>query len=371
MAVETGPSFAKPANKISSKDWKNWRVFLIAFAVLLIVGLIGARIYLPYWVTDYVNREIDALDGYSGSISDVDINLWRGAYQIHDLKIFKDSGNIPVPFVAIKKSDLSVQWAALFDGAIVAEIDLYDADLNFATTGGAMQTGEGAGWVKLVDALSPLDINRLQIHGGKLAFKDFSANPPADIFVKDIALKVENLKDVKDKNQPLPSPVSLSGVSIGGGKVTANGNMNILRDVPDFDFDVKLEGAKLPSINNYARSIAAIDFESGNISIYIEAAAHEGKVTGYIKPIMTNVSIVSIERDKNPFSLLWQSIVSVFSEIFKNHSEDQIATRITLEGDFGNPETDTWSAIVNIFRNTFNAFIRDTDDTVDFSHTSE
>jgi hypothetical protein len=115
---------------------------------------------LPYWVKDYVNKEINELKGYSGSIADIDINLWRGAYQIHDLRIFKTDADIPVPFVAIKTSDLSVQWSALFDGAIVAEIDLYDADLNFAVgkAGGEIQTGEGAAWTKFVDALSPLDI---------------------------------------------------------------------------------------------------------------------------------------------------------------------------------------------------------------------
>lgn len=354
-----------------SRKLKMFRVIVVSLILLVAIGLIGARIYLSYWVRAYVNRQIDNLHGYSGSVGDIDIHLWRGAYIIQDIKIFKDNAGIPVPFVDIKTADLSVEWRALFQGSIVAEIDFYDADLNFATTGNSIQTGEGAAWTKLVDALSPLDINRLEIHSGKLAYKDFSASPPADIFVKNITLKVENLRNVEDKNKPLPSPVYLSGTSIGGGKVTASGNMNILRATPDFDFDVKLENAKLPSINNYARSIAAIDFEKGGISIYIEAAAHNGHVTGYIKPILTDVSIVSVKHDKNPFSLIWQSIVSVFAEIFKNHSYDQIATRIPLEGNFNDPETDTWSAVVGIFRNTFNAFKHETDNSVNFLNTSK
>jgi hypothetical protein len=353
------------------KRKKIWRRAFISVIFALVIGLITARLYLPYWVKAYVNREIDELNGYSGSVSDIDISLWRGAYQIHDLKIVKDRSGIPVPFVDIKTSDLSVQWKALFDGAIVAEIDLYDADLNFAVTGNTAQTGEGAAWSRFVDALSPLDINRLQVHSGKLAFKDFSVNPPADIFVQNINLQVENLKDVKDKNNPLPSPVSLTGQSIGGGKVIASGDMNILRDIPDFDLDIKLENAQLPSINNYSRSIAAVDFESGAISIYIEVAAKDGNLTGYVKPIMTDVSIVDVEQDENPLNLLWESVVSIFSEIFKNHPEDQLATRIPLTGNINNPDTDAWSAIMGIFRNTFNAYIRDTDDDIDFSNISE
>lgn len=349
------------------------RNIILATIIVLAAGLIAARLYLPYWVTAYVNRQIDDLDGYGGSVSDIDINLWRGAYQIHDLEIFKDGGDIPVPFVAVKTADLSVQWAALLDGAIVAEIDLYDAHLNFAigSQGGEVQTGEGAAWTRFVDALSPLDINRLSVHGGTLAFQDFSASPPVDIFIKDITLNVENLEDVKGRDVALPSPVSLSGQSIGGGEVNATGAMNILRDVPDFDLDIKLENAALPAFNAYSRSIAAVDFESGAISIFIEVAARDGAVTGYIKPVATDVGMVDVETDGNPFSIAWQSLVSVFAEIFKNQKENQLATRILLEGNINNPQTDSWSALVGIFRNTFNAFIKDTDDIVDYTKFSE
>lgn len=348
---------------------KHWRRISIALVASITIILIGARLYLPYWVKDYVNQRLDELKGYHGSIADIDIKLWRGAYQIQGLKIVKDNGNIPVPFVDIATSDISVEWRALFDGAIVAEIDLYEANLNFAVSkgGDTVQAGQGTAWAHFVDTLSPLDINRLSIHGGKIAFKDFSARKPVDIFLKDLNFQVENLKDVEDKNELLPSPVRLTGNSIGGGKVTAAGKMNILREMPDFDLDIKLENAALPSINNYSRDIAAIDFESGVISLYVEAAAHNGKLTGYIKPILRDVRIVDLKQDKNPVHVLWETFVSAFAQIFKNHPKDQLALRVPFEGDLNNPQTDGWSAFLSIFKNTFNAFIRDTDKTVDFS----
>ncbi len=354
---------------------KNPRIRTIILAVVLLMAaaLITARAYLPIWVKDYVNQKIDALEGYSGSVEDIDINLWRGAYQIHGVKILKDGSGIPVPFVDIKTADLSVEWGALLDGAIVAEIDFYDANLNFAIGRDEdnVQTGEGAGWSGLVDALSPLDINRLEVHGGELSFKDFSADPPADVFIKDIELQIKNLRNVEDKNLPLPSPVWVRGKSIGGGDLEASGDFNILKNIPDFDLDIKLEKANLPAINNLSRSVAGVDFESGSLSIYIEAAAKDGAVLGYIKPIASDVNMVSLEQDSNPFNLLWESVVSVFAEIFKNHGQDQIATRIELEGSFNNPETDSWSAFVGFLRNTIEAFKRDTDDLINFSQTQD
>lgn len=348
---------------------KKTKIFL-AFIVVLTAGLVGARLYLPYWLTDYVNREISRLDGYSGSVHDIDVHLWRGAYKIHGMDIFRNGSGIPVPFVSVRTTDLSVQWRALLAGAIVAEIELYDADLNFAVgSNGQTQGTEDAGWARFVDALSPLEINRFTVTGGAVAFRDCSVAGTADLFVDDIALRVDNLKAVYDKNMALPSPVRLAGISIGGGRVTADGHMNILQDIPDFDFDVKLEGAQLTAMNDFTRSRAGVDFEAGRLDMYAEVAAKDGTVTGYVKPVARGVEMVDISQDGDPISIAWQSLVSLFTEIFENQPEDQLATRIPITGRLRNPDADTWSALVGILENTFSAYLRDTDDYIDFSHT--
>lgn len=42
-----------------------------------------------FWIATvlrYVNKELDSLEGYSGRVADLDISLWRGAYQIQGAK---------------------------------------------------------------------------------------------------------------------------------------------------------------------------------------------------------------------------------------------------------------------------------------------
>jgi hypothetical protein len=342
----------------------------LSIIIVLALSLIALRAYLPYWVRDYVNAEINKLDGYSGSVADIDIHLWRGAYQIHGLDIRKNKGGFPMPFVTVDTADLSVEWKALFEGAIVAEIDLYNAQLNFAVgKSGQQQGADDAGWARFVDALSPLDINRFTVNGGKLTFTDFTIAGQSQLFIDDISLRVDNLKAVHDKNMALPSPVRLTGRSIGGGQLNATGKMNILKDIPDFDYDIKLEGARLTAMNDFARSRIGVDFEGGDLSLYSELAAKNGRITGYLKPVARNVEMVDLETDGDPISIIWQSLVSVFTEVFKNHPEDQLATRIPIEGNLNNPETSTWDAIIGIFKNTFNAYIRDTDNLINFSNT--
>lgn len=347
---------------------KSKRKTALISIVILAGVLIAIRAYLPIWVKDYVNQQIAELDGYSGGIEDVDLHLWRGAYEIFGLNIVKTETGIDKPFVAAEAVDLSVQWAALFDGAIVAELDIYDADLNFSKT----QTGEGAGWVNFIDALSPIDINRLDVHSGRMSYTDYGAEPNVHLFIDNIAANIVNLRHVRDGGARLPSGVDIAGTSIGAGALSLTGKMNILKPVPDFDFAVELENADLTAFNDYANDFANIDFDQGTIGVFGELAAADGKATGYIKPIATKVSVVSLDQDTNPLDLIWESLAGLFIELFENQSKDQFAMRIPLEGDLSDPDQDLWSGFLSIFKNAFGtAFSRNEDGTINFQDAIE
>lgn len=336
----------------------------LAVIAVIVAALVAARMYLPYWVKDYLNNEIAALDGYGGSIQDVDIHLWRGAYAVHGLEIHKIKGGLKKPFVAAETVDLSVEWSALLDGAVVAEFDIYNADLTFSRT----QSGKGANWERLVDAWSPFDINRADVHGGRVSYIDYSTDPNIHLFIEDIDAHVTNLRNVDERDPNLPSDLRVSGRSIGGGQLSIDGKMNVIQATPDFDIAIKLTDASLTAFNDYVNSLAAVDFESGNVGIFSELAAADGRLTGYVKTVATGVSVVDLRgNDKNPFNALWESMVSVFMEVFENQPEDQFAFRIPIEGDLDHPDRDGWAAFLSIFENAFGqAFTRDTDGNIRF-----
>lgn len=352
----TGPF----SNKI--KAMRIPRPVFYVLAVLLVLG-IGGRLYLPFWVTDYVNRQIAALDGYRGSIDGVGISLWRGAYQIYGLDIYKRDG-IKAPFVAADKIDFSVQWRALFRGHIVAEIDITNINLNFAKS----QSGAGGGFGDFVNSLTPFDINRLSVSGGRVAYLDYSADPDVNIYIAGIDGSITNLRNVDEKEVALPSELGIKGTSIGDGVFSLAGRVNILRDVPDFDLEVKLENANLAAFNTYTRAAAAIDFDRGNASFYSELAAADSRLTGYVKFIADDVRMINVREQDGLLNAVWESLAASFMAIFKNHAEDQFALRVPIEGRLDNPQQGLWPAFVSIFSNAFGqAFPRDTDGNINFT----
>ena len=337
--------------------FRRKRNILYAILGLLIVAIIIVRIYLSAWLLDYVNNVLNNIDGYKGSVEGISVHLYRGAYEIDGLKIYKKNGNIPTPFVDIAKIDLSLQWGALIHGRIVSDVELDKPIINFAINKNdtVKQTGKGVDWNKPIRDLMPIDINVVTFNDGKLSYQDFSASPKVNLYIHHMDGELRNLRNVVDKTKPLPSQMSIHGDSIGGGKLAMRANMNILKPVPDMDLDLKLENANLTAFSNFTNAYGAIDIKSGKLSVYSELAIKNSHVSGYVKPIATDISLIDLRKAGNPFKLAWDTAVAVVVEVFTNHSTGQFATKVPLEGDLGKGgiSTDTWAAIGGILHNAF------------------
>lgn len=347
--------------------------------ILLI--LIAARLSMPYFVTKYVNKVLNNLDGYRGSIYDVDIHLYRGAYSIDSLKVFKIDGNKKVPFVDIAKTDLSVEWRALFDGRFVGEVIFERPKLNFigghhAPKGqkpAENQDGTEEDWTKPIKDLMPLKINRMEIQHGTINFHNFTTKPQVTIALEDLQAIALNLNNASHQEERLPSTISATATSIGGGRLTVNAGINVLKEIPDMDLDLKFEKINMPALNDFFRAYAKVDVEKGSFNLYSELTIDSGMVAGYVKPIAVGVKVVDFEKDKEkPLNLLWQSFVGLVEEVFENQKENQFATKVPIEGNLNkNVDASVWPTVWNIFRNAFvKAFEHNTDDSVQFADRS-
>jgi len=347
------------------------RKWIIIGSVLLL--LIIVRLMLPYFVTRYVNKVLADLKGYSGSISGVDIYLIRGAYSINDLKIYKIEGNNAVPFIDFPVTNLSVQWGALFKGALVGEVVIRKPKLNFiggdGETGmsGGNQTGAEVDWVEFIKKLVPLKINRMEIVQGTVFFYDFTTKPTVTLFLDSLNVLATNLSNSEELSDPLPSTVSATATSIGGGKLGIEMDINVLKKIPDLAMDLKFEDVNMSALNDFFLAYSAVDIESGSFSLYSEVTIDSGNINGYLRPIARHIRVVNWENDKkNPRSLIWQSIIPVLAEAFENQNQDQFATKVPIEGSVNTIEATFWP-YVTIFKNAFaKAFELNTENSVEF-----
>jgi hypothetical protein len=337
--------------------------------IIILIVLIAARIYLPYWVKDYVNEVLADIPGYYGQVEDIDISLYRGAYVIKGMYLNKVDADTQVPFLNFPKSDISIEWKSLFNGKIVSEIIMTSPEVIYVLEDQETTPAEGEAdiedWTKALTDLVPIDINHFEVHDGKFAFVQLESDPNIDIQIAKIELTADNLRNVVEKNRVLPSPVNATGVSIGGGAVKLDGNVNIIKNIPDVNLNFALENADVTAFNPFTRHYAGIDFERGTIGLYSEIAIADGYLKGYVKPLLKDSKLIG--KDDGFLGVLWEGFVGFFKFILKNQGTDTLATRVPIEGDLNTVEAGVWPTIFNIFENAWiRAFSGEIDDDIDF-----
>jgi hypothetical protein len=348
------------------KIYKKKRYIL---PITIIVLLIAFRIYLPTLVKNYMNDVLADIPGYYGQVEDVDISLWRGAYQLNGLYLNKKTAQSEVPFLNFPETDISIEWRALLKGKIVSEIEMHSPEVIYVFEDQEKTPTEGKpdveDWTKALTDIVPLDINNFQVYNGKLAFVQLQANPNIDLFINDLRLSAKNLRNVKQENKVLPSPITATGTSIGNGKLNLDGKINLIKEIPDMDISLSLKEANATALNDLTNFYAGLDFESGSVGVFTEIAIADGYLKGYVKPLLTNTKLIG--KEDGFLETLWEGFVGVFKFILKNQGTDTVATKVPIEGDLNQVGSKVFPTVLNIFKNAWiQAFTGNVDDNIEY-----
>lgn len=358
-------------NKLTRKTWKERKAMRTPEQRLkrkkrrrriwlgIIVALILFRIFLPYIVLHYVNKKLENLEEYYGHVEDIDIHLYRGAYEIRDIRIVKkvEKGGKKdtIPFFRSPSIDLSVEWSAIFDGAIVGEISVDDPVVNFVKEKhkGEDVKADTADFAQLVDDLMPITINRFDINNGEVHYHDLEAKPKLDIAMKRIFITATNLTNVTDSKEVLPATLKGSGEAYDG-KFSLNVKFDGLAKVPTFDLNTEIKDLNLVLLNDMLREYGNFDVKKGTFSMYGEFAAKDNKFGGYVKPFVSDLDVVQWNKEEgNLAQIAWESLIGTAAELLQNQRKDQLATKIPINGTFDNTHVNKWRAISYVLRNAF------------------
>lgn len=339
-------------NYTSTRRHKKRNIILITVLVLVAI-----RVALPHALLHFANKRLANMPEHYGHIDDIDLAIYRGAYQIEGFFLDrKDSATQErVPFIAATLIDLSVEWASLFDGAIVGELEIDEPMLRFTKDKAEPQEvqGDTASLGDLLKDFMPLKINRLTMYNGRIEYVDEGSSPPLHLALTDVEAVARNLNSVVDEEVLLPSTVVASAL-LYGGDLRLNMGLNALNKETTFDMDLKLEGMVLTELNDFFDAYADFDVNKGTMSLYTELATREGAFEGYLKPFIKDLDILGKEdKEDKLLRKLWEGIVGGAGAVLKNPREKQFATKIPLSGKLDDPTVRTWVAMIQVLRNAF------------------
>ncbi|RYG22484.1 MAG: DUF748 domain-containing protein, partial [Chitinophagaceae bacterium] len=286
------------SNRHRDTSWFRTRKFKILASV--IIFLIILRLILPYVVLHYANKTLASMKGYYGHINDIDISLYRGAYQIDSIYLNKTANKTEVGDVKKDTSDFR----------------------------------------KLLKDFMPLKVNRFEIFNGNIQYIDQQSTPKVDVAIRQLHVLAKNLNNSYDSSTLLPASVEAQAKAYEGS-LTLNMRLDALATNATFDLNAEVKNTNLVLLNDFLQAYADFDVNKGRFGLYTELAAKNGNFKGYVKPIIKDLDVVGREDRKDSFfRKIWEGIVGAAGTVFRNQKKDQIATKVPLEGNFKSPDTD-------------------------------
>lgn len=344
------------------------RRYLIGFVFLVL--LIAFRLYLPTLVKNQINKTLANIPGYYGQVTDIQIDLYRGAYIIKGMYLNKRTAKTEVPFLKFPTNDISIEWKSLFKGKILSEIIMYNPKVVYIFEDQTQKPTDAGydDWSKALTDIVPIDINHFEVHRGKLAFVQLQASPDIDLEVTNFNMYADNLRNVVNTGKTLPSPFHATGVTFGNGNLTLDGNINLIKRIPDLDLTFSLKSSNAVALNDVTKHYVGVDFEKGKFELYSEVAIADGYLKGYLKPLLTDTKLIG--KSDTILEKIWEGFIGFFKFILKNQKTDTLALKIPIEGDLKAVKSNTWKTIFSIFENGWvQAFKRETDDEISFKDT--
>ena len=336
----------------------RWPLIGLASLVALLVAL---HLALPYLVRDYLNDKLADMGDYRGHVADVDLAWWRGAYRINGLRIVKTSGKVPVPLLDAPVIDRAVSWHSLiYDKAVVAKVIFEQPELNFVDGGNkqASQTGQGTDWRQQLEKLLPITLDEVHIDNGTLTFRNFNSSPPVNLKATRLDATISNLTNVRDKQGRRDASFEGTALIAGNAKVESSATFDPFSDFDDFEFRLRATGIELRNLNDFASAYGKFDFSAGHGDVVIEAQAENGRLNGYIKPLLRDVDVFDWQqdvenKDKGFFRSVWEAVVGASETVLKNQPKNQFATRVELSGSVHKQNISAFEAFLQILRNGF------------------
>jgi hypothetical protein len=329
--------------------------FALALGIVAVL-LLCVRLALPWVVKRYVNDQLQALEAYDGSVADIDMQLWRGAYRIDGIRIVKTGAKQPTPFFSSDYIECSIEWRSLFKGSLVAEGVFGRPVLNLVQAANEQQSqlGKEVNWADQFEELFPFRFNTVEIRDGTVTFRAPGINTRDALTARAVNGQLSNLTNVADRNRETFADFRVTGKVLGEADVKIAGTVDPLAQQPTFDVNLSLDRVQIKKVNPWLRHYIKADAQSGDFALYMELAAAEGRFKGYAKPLMQNVEILGADDANKPaLRKIWEGIVEFASKVFENKAKDQVAARVPFSGSLEDPKASILATIASVLRNAF------------------
>ncbi len=195
-------------------------------------------------------------------------------------------------------------------------------------------------------------IKRFTVRDSTFAYDDKEKNPNFKLDLTDARLVLTNYSNHEVQR---PAHITLDGKFMGSGATTLDGTFLAEEQGPHFDMNLAIKNTDMTAMNNLLLAYGRFDVKHGDFSVYSQLGVNNGSISGYVKPMFSNLTVYDWSQDKHKPILhqAYEAVVGGAAHIFKNSQTNQVATEVNLTGKLKTPNTSTWQAVGEVVQNAF------------------
>lgn len=323
--------------------WFRW--------IYILLPVISAfNVLFPFILRGYINKKLATLKKLYGHADKVTIGLKTiTVYNfILDRRDTETGGRNK--FLSAKKVVITFNRKQLWQGVAVADVKVIKPIYTYIRQEQKPKKPRKKTGITHVN-IFPFIATNLEVTNGAVEYIDMLASPLVRLDSSGLHISAKEVSNIPGFN--LPAQVKILG-EMYGGHIKATAKINLQKEQPSFDLNFEAENIELNKINNAFEAYGNFTVSTGTLGLYTEVAAADGQFKGYVKPVITNISIVGKHKEQPS---LWQSIkeglISTAAKFFENPKEEQLATKIPVEGKFTDADINVLAAIAQTLRNAF------------------
>lgn len=303
----------------------------------IIFLLILFRISLSYFGLYYLNNQLNKDQNYQSHVTSLNISLWNQSVTLNGIQIELNKTPIPVPLFTANSIEISFHVIPILSGKMVADIKVAQPIFNYIM---------GALPIKSNLRSIPVVIHKFEVNNGEINIINFRDAPHFKISISHIHTTLNK------KSGSELYLIDSKGQVMNSGNYYLHGKLNPFSKDPNFYIESAIRGLDIPEFNSVIKHYTDVTTRAGKFSIYIKLGAQNGKISGYAKPFIKNLSIIQ-KKDDNVIKKAYKKAVQVSAEILQNSHQKTDATKINISGTISDPDIDMLSVVLNLLQHAF------------------
>lgn len=329
----------------------EWILITVALLVIAVLAL-------PYIIKAKINSALRKMDGYSGSIGGLQVNIVTGRVTITNIVIRKTDSIETDPLLHTQELIVYLRLIPLLKRKLdlkvivnAPEIFLSDASKSSAISeedATATPANISTKLKETITAMMPFRLNA-EIHDASVRYK--KGDPSLDLSITQTDVIVTDFSN--QANETKACVIETNGL-FNEGTMNIVTHLFPMAPTLTLDLNIKLTSVNLVPFNNLVRAYANVDINTGTLDLFAEVGVANNSFDGYIKPILTELDFIGVE-DKNDSLLhnVWERIVAGGVKFLMNRRDRQLATIIPIKGRLDEPELNAVAAFASLIRNAF------------------